>query len=388
MTEVKLRYVRRKRGLLFWEPTPELKALGFEAMPLGPETPESLAKALRLYNETVAARAAAPKYTGYPLGSLGAYYELFTGRWTGRPTPKWLRMKPRSREDYERAWVHIGPALGNSIITRITVDHLETFVDDGKGGGLVNTVSPSERYRTVKVLRSLFADAIPRLRLVGYPNPTLSIPNPQPAGRSQIWLGAEIPQLVAAAHELGFHGMGVAIRIAWDSLFSPVDIWTLKLPSVKHDRTGWYVERPRTKTSKAAFGALSDDTAFALGLFVAALPYDLSPSAPAIRQRNGNAYRSKDTFGDDFRTVRNHVFPGDKRQFMDIRRSGNVEADAAGADKATMGELLANSMATSKFLEDTYTPPTVAKARLVAQQRVTGRERLAGELERIRKAAG
>jgi hypothetical protein len=65
---------------------------------------------------------------------------------------------------------------------------------------------------------------------------------------------------------------------------------------------------------------------------------------------------------------------------MDIRRSANVEADAAGADKKTMGELLANGLADSKFLDETYTPPTVTKAREVAAQRLEGRRKLASEV--------
>lgn len=91
----------------------------------------------------------------------------------------------------------------------------------------------------------------------------------------------------------------------------------------------------------------------------------------------------KNYFSQDFRAVRNHVFPGDASQFLDIRRSGNVEADAAGADKATMAELLANSLDSSSFLDATYTPPTVSKARQVAVQRIAGRERLAVEIDRV-----
>lgn len=381
---VRLRYVVERRGLLFWQPTKEVRDLGFEARPLGAKSPESIAEAERLYQEVVKARAGRGKVTDYPPGTFGAYYDRFTGRLSRKPVPKWLKMKPRSREDYERAWTHLEPAFARKILTKITAQDFEAFIDDGKGGGLALKVSPSERYRVQKVARALFDDAIARLQLHGHVNPAKIVSNPQAPGRSAIWLGSEIDLLVKGAHALGYHGMGVAIRIAWDSLFSPVDIWTLPRKAVQRDRGGWYIERPRTKTDKGAFGALSADTALALGVFIAALPFDLTPDTPIIRQRNGHAYRSKDTFGDDFRAVRLHVFgEEEKRQFMDIRRSGNVEADAAGADKATMGELLANGMATSKFLEDTYTPPTVAKARLVAVQRQEGRRRLAAEIERL-----
>jgi hypothetical protein len=387
VTEVRLPYVRRKRGLLFWQPTPKMQALGFKPMPLGPESADSLARARQLYEQWEKARVARPKVTDYPPGSLGAFYDRMTGRYTKAPTLNWRRMKPRSREDYARAWTHLGPAFGHKVLTRISGEDVERFLDDGEGcgpeNGLVHRVSDNERYRTMKVLRALFDDAIVRLRL-DQPNPAKIVPNPQARGRSAIWLGEEVRQLVDGAIALGLYGTAVSIAIAWDSLFSPVDIWTLPFKALKQDRAGWYVERARTKTDKGAFGALSAETAMLLGLYVAGLPFELLPESQVIRQRRGfQPYISKDTFGDHFRLVREHVFPGDSRQFLDLRRSGTVEADAAGADKAAMGEILANGLADNRFLQDTYTPPTVAKARLIASQRLQGRERLAAELGRV-----
>ena len=84
--------------------------------------------------------------------------------------------------------------------------------------------------------------------------------------------------------------------------------------------------------------------------------------------------------------MRKVAFPGDTRQFQDLRRSGNVEADAAGADKAAMAAVLANTIDKSKFLDETYTPPTVAKAREVAAQRLKGRKRLAAEIARVQRS--
>lgn len=51
-----------------------------------------------------------------------------------------------------------------------------------------------------------------------------------------------------------------------------------------------------------------------------------------------------------------------------------------------MGELLANGLADSKFLEETYTPPTVTKARDIAAKRLEGRKKLATEVARLRAA--
>jgi hypothetical protein len=333
VTTVKLAYVRRHRGNLFWAPTKAMRAAGFLAKPLGPDGPEAQGEALRLYAAWLKAKAELAKVTEYPAGSLGAYYDRY------RRSKAWARKKPRTREDYERAWKHVGPAFGRKILTAIGATDVEDFAEL-----LEAKVSPSERYRTIKVLRALFADAILRLKL-DMPNPGRAVQNPQPLGRSQIWLASEISRLAVGAEEMGYRGMAVAIRIAWDTLFAPVDVWTCTPAQLKRDGIGSYIERDRTKTDKGAFGALTAETAAAVAAYIDGLPFALAADAPIIRQRNGQAYRSKDTFGDDFRAVRARVFPGDKRQFLDIRRSGAVEADAAGVDKAAIGELLANASA-------------------------------------------
>lgn len=377
---VQLRYTVERRGKLFWQPTKDMKARGFQAMPLGPISDDSIAEARRLAAEWDKVRKQPEKVTVYPPGTLGAYYERVTGRYTRKPALWWTKLSPRGREDYHRAWPRIDPVFGRQVVGKVTTEACERFYK-----AMDDELSPSERYRTIKALKRLLQDAHVRLQ-VPHESPAANLHNPQAKGRSAIWLGHEIELLSAGAVELGYHGMAVAIRIAWDTLFSPVDVWTLQRGEVKHDRQGWYAHRDRTKTDKEAFGSLSDTTAMLLAMHVAGQPVTLLDSAPVIRQRNGKGYRSKDTFGDDFRAVRAHVFPDDDRKFMDIRRSGNVEADAAGADKETMGQLLANGLADNRFLDETYTPPTVTKAREVAKQRLEGRRLLADEAQRVSRS--
>ena len=380
MTDARLRYTVRKRGNLFWQPTADMRRHGFEAKALGPDTPENQAKALKLYESWVSARAERGRVTTYPAGTFGAFFDRF------KRTTTYAKKAVRTREDYERAWSHIDvwrpapdkPTLARTVTGDITTELCEQFNDH-----LEKTVSPNERHRVVKWLKVLLADMVVRMRY-SYPSPAAKLVNPQPKGRSAIWLGAEILQLARKAGELKYEGMALAIRVAWETLFSPVDVWTLRPRELKRDTAGWYFHRDRLKTGKEAFAAISDQLADDLQAYLKAQDRAEADETPMIRQRNGHAYRSKDTFGDDFREVRKATFPGDTRMFMDIRRSGNVEADAAGADKATMGELLANGMADNKFLDDTYTPPTVAKAREVAEQRVQGRAKLAGEVMRTR----
>jgi hypothetical protein len=385
VTIVRLRYTVKKRGKLFWQPTPEMRAMGFEPKALGPDGPEAHAEALKLAQAWDQARQDRGKVTDYPPGTFGAYWDRLRGS-KQKPSAWWAKKAKRTREDYERAWAHIDawrpdktkPTLSRTVIAQITTELCESFY-----AHLETSTSPRERWRVIKALKVLLADAVVRLRLP-YASPAAKLVNPQPAGRSAIWLGAEIPMLAAKAKSLGYEGMSLAIRLAWESMFSPVDVWTLRPRELKRDASGWYLHRERTKTGKEAFAALSDDLAADLLAYIAAQDRAEADETPIIRQRNGDAYRSKDTFGDDFRTVRQATFPGDARQFMDIRRSANVEADASGADKKTMGELLANGLGESRFLDETYTPPTVAKAREVAAQRVQGRSKLAAEVTRLR----
>lgn len=380
MTSVKLRYTVRKRGKLFWQPTKEMRALGFEPKALGDDGPAAQAEALELYQRWLKAMKERGQITAYPPGSFGEFWDRF------RRTKTWEKKGARTREDYERAWKHIDawrPHANAPTLSRTTVNHITTEICEGFYDHLEKTVSANERHRTIKWLKVLLADMVVRLRL-GYDSPTTKLANPQPAGRSSIWLGAEIDVLSKQATELGYHGMALSIRIAWECMFSPVDVWTLRPSEIAQDSQGWYVDHDRGKTGKRALAALSAPLAADLLAYLAEQDRAEADQTPIIRQRNGAAYRSKDTFGDDFRAVRNKAFPGDRRQFLDIRRSANVEADAAGADKQTMGELLANGLADSKFLDQTYTPPTVAKAREVAEQRVQGRAKLAGEVMRQR----
>lgn len=393
----KLRYVVRKRGKLFWQPTPEMRLLGFQSKPLGADTPEARDEARALARKWDEAKSKRGVVTNYPPGSLGAFYDRLKGN-GARPSIWWNKKSLRTREDYERAWKNIDawrpaanrPLLSHTLITSISTELCEQFfvyldgtsAKDGKPG-VPGAVSPNERWRTIKGFKILLHEAVVRLKL-GYESPAASLTNAQPAGRWQIWLGHEVDALALRAVQMQRIGLSLGIRSAWETLFSPVDVRTLSRSMLKRDGTGWYFHRERTKTTKEAFAAISDQLADDILAYVDSLGFALADNAPMFRQRDGHAYRNKDTWSGDFRDVRDDLYPKDKRQFQDLRRSGNVEADIAGADKETMGELLANTLAKSKFLEETYTPPTVAKAREVALQRIQGRAKLATEAVRQR----
>ena len=99
----------------------------------------------------------------------------------------------------------------------------------------------------------------------------------------------------------------------------------------------------RAKTGKAAIGTISRRTERLITVYLAALGANLHPDAILFRNRSGNPYR-QDTLADDFGTLREAIFPGDKRRLMDMRRSGTLEAIAGGAEGFALAAKMANSI--------------------------------------------
>jgi hypothetical protein len=346
------------------------------SIPLGHDGPAAEAHALELYHAYLSANCVGtglttPPSSEYVKGSLGRFFDHY------RKSAAWARKKPRTRDDYVRAWPTIADQFGNTDIHKINAARSEDFHHELRNREQDGTLSPAQRYRILKIWRALLG-ALQRAGLVSNA-PIGGVSNPQPAGRTDIWVAGEIKVLIEKASEMGFHGMSLAIWIGWETLYSPVDVRSLKASQLRSDAHGAYFEQTRAKTGKESFATISGPLHDAIQKYLSALDMFVTPDAPFLRQRNGNAYRSKDTFSDDFRSVRNKAFPGDRRQFMDIRRSGNVEADLGGATAEERGSILANNIATNTFLNKTYTPPTVAKNRQIAKKRELGRECLQNE---------
>jgi hypothetical protein len=85
---------------------------------------------------------------------------------------------------------------------------------------------------------------------------------------------------------------------------------------------------------------------------------------------------TKDTLGRDFRRIRAAELPGDTRKLMDFRRSGAVEATAGEVAPLLLSRKMANSIDTSKRLQDTYIPKQAALVRLADEARRRGRRTL------------
>lgn len=379
---IRIGYSNIRNGKRYWElgtkraegsPVPAYEALG-------PEGFDAQRKALGYY-DAYRAWLKGPekedKLGGYPPGSLGAFWSLWkkTEDFTGDKSE-------RTQDEYAESWKRfIGPEFGNTLLGRITVSDSEAFHRK-----LKKELSPSLAHRTLKNWRSLLI-VLEKKHLITKA-PIGAVTNPMPKGRGQFWLSNEIQKLVDECDKQKLTAMSLLIRMAWETAMSPVDCRTFSMSMLHQDRSGWYIVRPRTKTQKEAKPAISEQLAADLQAYADSFKKDgLEPlkTVALFRNSHGNVY-TKTYMGHEFAEVRKAVFGEDeKRQFLDIRRSANLEADLGGATAEDRAAVLANALDKNPTLDATYTPQTVTRSRRVLQAREQGRQLLAQELGRKAK---
>lgn len=305
--------------------------------------------------------------TAFKRGTVAHWYHKF------QETPLWARKGVETRKEWAYYWPFIEKGLGNKVLNKVSPSEFEAFYMD-----MEEKHGANARWRIVKISRALFNAAI-KYHLIKQ-SPCMVLPNTKPKPRTQIWFASEISLMAEKAIEMGYTSTNLAIRLAWETLMSPVDVRVLPVSAVHRTLEGYHIETKRSKTGKEVFAAISDDLARDIDAYIQSLGFDLLPDQPILRNRRDKARYTKPRFNADFAAVRLAAFgPDEKRFMMDIRRSGNVEADLGGANAEDRAEILANALHKDQYLEDTYTPPTVAKARKLAKQRLKGRDILSSQ---------
>lgn len=369
---------------------PSLMAqLGFKLVDCGEDGPLAWAKARSCNEQWKEARRRhrAGEPLGkiekvYPQGSVGEGFARFKGTYTWN-TGK----KPRTREDWERGWKNIEPMFGDVDPKTVTFEIIDQWY-----AALLELVGVREAHRAMKIWRALWQVLASMNYCDKDRDPSQGVRRKTPKPRNAIWFEGEAVRLVKRAWRMGFHGLAGALAVAWDTLWSPVDVRTLTTAQLKSDAAGPLFALERTKTGRAGIGTVSKRTARLLLAYVDLLPFTLHPDTPIFHTRGGEPGSKggrprppvpyqKDKLAADFRLVREAEFPGDTRQIMDFRRSGTVEATAGEVDLKALAGKLANSIDRNKALQDTYMPHTASLVRLADAARTVGRNRLRGSRE-------
>lgn len=249
-------------------------------------------------------------------------------------------------------------------------------------------VSVTERHRVIKVWRTLWVKTAAMGYTRGQTDPSLAVANSAAAPRQAIWLEGEIVRLIKRAWRMGYRGLAALLAAAWDSQLSPIDLRSLATGQRADDLHGAIFALARAKTNRPAAGSLGKRATRLLDAYILSLGFELLPNAPIFRTRGsgttskgGKPHQpspySKNKLGFDFRVVRAAEFgPSESRQRADIRRSGTVEATAGGASAQAISTKMANTLAASTRLQQTYNPVNVATVRDVDASRREGRAKL------------
>jgi hypothetical protein len=353
---VRPRYCVFKRGHWVWVPVRRMLKAGFRPVHLGAGyevdgvrymSAVDIERALLLNREWDRYRRGLPPLEPqpkYPPGSIGDGYERAIKLQEQERASKgvlWTK-EQHSRDDWPRAWRHLGPLFGDCDPKTVTPEQmleLRTVV--------WTAVSKREAQRMVKVWRALWQ----RMAGFGYCDkdldPTFQFSNSAPAPRDAVWLEGEVVRLVKEALRSRYYGLAALLAVAWDSQLSPIDVRKLTAAQRRRDPVGTWFETGRTKTGRKALATLSKRTVRVLDAYLANIGAELV--GPIFRNRSGRPY-SKDTLGKDFRDMRALVFgPDEDRKLADFRRSGTVEAYTGEASAEDVQAKMANTLAQSNL---------------------------------------
>ncbi|MEL6111333.1 MAG: phage integrase SAM-like domain-containing protein [Pseudomonadota bacterium] len=375
----RLRYVKKINGRLFWEPSKAMREIGFQPLPLGPDCTEARERAKALYTEAKDELTrirhglpAVPRNSIHAPGSLAHFYHAWI-------ESQYFRSGKARRtiEEYHTAWKHIGPQLGDKLLTQITLADCENF-----DLWLKQNTSMRTRKRAMAKLKQALAQAHAR-RLISI-NPAAVIRTQSPPPRQAVYFPNEVHALINNAEALDMHAMSLCIRLIYACGFAPIDARTLTLASLGEDHQGPFIRLARRKTGVEGLWTFDRDQDLPKAIidYTRSLGVDLLPDAPIFRRHiiakdRGYSipWRDETEFSKDFRRVRIEALgPNDSRTAYDLRRTFNVEAKLGEASPEERAAIMANGLHRDNKLDQTYSPASLEAARQALKKSVTGRD--------------
>jgi hypothetical protein len=394
VAKVDIPYYVVVKGRGYWRPKANMAALGFQRVSCGPDGPIAWATAadwnarwqrVRQGVEQPPLAVAGQKLDPeamesaliYPQGSIGAGFREY------RQTHEWRKKKPRTREDWWRAWKQIKPVFGTARPAAIDMGLMSEFRRNIERG-----ISLREAHRVIKIWRAMWKVLAALKYCRKDEDPSLGVTNTAAKGRTQTWQEREVVLLFKRAWRTDRRGLAAALATLWDSQLSPGDVPALTRAQVARSGTGALFFTERGKTDVAVSGALGRRATAALDWYLRRLGFDLHDDAPlfwtagsAPGPNGGRRYLpqpyDRELFAKHFAILRAEVFgSSEKRQLLDFRRSGAVEAIMGGATREDLGTAMGNGIANNDELFRTYVPTNAAMLTGFQKKRQAGRQKL------------
>jgi hypothetical protein len=362
-----------------------MRALGFYSVPCGADGPDAWKIAdqwNRRWQDVKRGKAPSPamasaqnlspeqaeELTVYPPRALGEAFRRY------RRTDEWTNgKKPRTREDWWRAWRQIKPVFGDVDLTTVSLEDISAWRKK-----IEVRISLREAHRCLKIWRAMWKVAASMQYCDRDADPSLGVRNRAAPGRSETWTEGEVARMFKRAWRDGYHGLAAVIAVAWSTQLSPGDVRALRASQLAKTGAGMVAFTTRSKTGERQplGGVLSARVLAAMDAYITKLGIELHGEAYIFRNRSGAPY-SSDTLGDDFRDIRRLAFGDrDNRTLADFRRSGAVEAIAGGANAEELAHAMGNTLSASNALFATYVPVNHATLRTVLEARRRGRTKL------------
>lgn len=355
-------YTVRRNGRGFWEPNAAMRAAGFKSTPCGTDGPSAWAIADDMNRSWQRYRRGETDKADHapPPGSIAEAWQRFM------KTHEWAEKRPRTREDWGRAWRWIGPVFGDCDPRTVTLEKISELRVE-----IEREVSQREAHRVIKIWRAAWKTWAAMGYCVRDADPSLAVRNRAAASRSARWTDREARALVKTAWRIGYRGLSALLAVMWDSGQSPVDARDLAAAQIAWRGRQAVISWERAKTGAAPTSVLSRPASRVLRAWL-----DLSPAigaAHVFRNRSGARYL-KNAACEDFRAVRIAAFgEGEARQMQDFRRSAAMEAFDGGAAPATVARGLGNTLSASNLLFQTYAPPDESASVMMLDARKSAR---------------
>lgn len=326
------RYFVTIKGSHYWQPSSELRALGWEPLRLGKDRAAAVKAALDR-NEDVdrwrraggAAVIATPAAPSARAGSCNALFDLWQ---QSREYPT----NPRTKRDYDAKVIHlrkwIGPLPVRAVTPRICKQHYLALAER----------TPAFAAGLMRVARAGFG----KIRFLvdpGHPlyvavkdNPFAELDLKNTAGEGRLWTREERDRFVAAAfaNEAHYPSIGLAVAINWwlgqregDILDLPPGALEGASLVIRQNKTARRVDLP-----VGLIGELQPLLARALELQRARKLESLTHLL--VNEDSGQPW-DEHAFRKAFRKIREAAELPDELQFMHLRHTAIVELEDAGA---------------------------------------------------------
>jgi hypothetical protein len=361
---IRLRQRLRATGTwrVWWEPRPEDRILGFDAVDLDASRPDWCRREANRLNAEVTRAAKAGSRSGAPgrgrkIEDLIRLYKSGTA---------WSRLAIKTHDSYGKLLTIIQDKWGQSSVAEFDKPVMHTWNET-----LVTARGGTMAVRLIRMMSILFSQA----ELNGWrpenSNPCfrLKLQTPAPRSRQADW--AEFDALVATAEHLGFHAAALAIRLAWFQGPRQTDVLQARrgafaLRAIEQGAAPeWVWTFVRSK--RGNLGVMPIHAELVPHLRRALLDAGTAdrprgPDDPLILDDAVGRMYDEHLFAKRFATIRATAakqLPAiASLQFRDLRRSFGVQARRGGASDNDVGDVLGNSVARNALLQETYVPPS------------------------------